>query len=149
VRQESIGSSSFTKDLGVAYAMLRITMGVNFFFHGATRLPHLDAFVRGTVHDFAATGLPPVMVLGFAYAIPFIEVILGLAILFGIGLPIVLPLTSAYMIVLMFGTIVRGAYPVVAEQLTYSLVFAILIALRSFDRLSIDRHRTNRAATDA
>jgi thiosulfate dehydrogenase [quinone] large subunit len=89
------------------------------------------------------------MVLGFAYAIPFIEVILGLAILFGIGLPIVLPLTSAYMIVLMFGTIVRGAYPVVAEQLTYSLVFAILIALRSFDRLSIDRHRTNRAATDA
>ena len=116
-------------------------MGSNLFFHGATRLPHMDAFVNATLHDFSHTWLPSIAVVGFAYAIPFIEVILGLAILFGVGLRYTLPIASAYMIVLMFGTIVRGAYPVVAEQLAYSLMFAILTAMRSFDRASIDSRR--------
>lgn len=130
-------------DFGVAYALLRMTMGVNFFVHGASRLPHLGAFVAATAKDFVHTPLPAFSVVAFAYAIPFVEVILGLAILFGARLRVALPLTSVYMIALMFGTIERGAYPVVAEQLLYSLIFAILTAFRGYDRLSIDARATS------
>ena len=116
-------------------------MGINFFVHGASRLPHLGAFVAGTAKDFVHTPLPAFSVVAFAYAIPFIEVVLGLAIALGFGLRFALPATSVYLIALMFGTIERGAYPVVAEQLLYSLIFAILTAFRIHDRLSIDTRK--------
>ena len=128
-------------DFGTAYALLRITMGVNFFVHGAGRLPHLDAFAAGTAKEFVHTPLPAAFVVAFAYAIPFVEIVLGVAIALGSGLRFALPISSAYMISLMFGTLVRGAYAVVAEQLVYSLIFAILTAFRSYDRMSIDARR--------
>jgi thiosulfate dehydrogenase [quinone] large subunit len=129
-------------DFGLAYAVLRLTMGVNFFFHGATRIPHLAAFVAMTVREFAATGLPPLAVQAFAYAIPFVEIVLGAALVFGVALRAALVAAAAYMVVLMFGTLVRAQYTVVAEQLEYSLAFVLLIGLRSFDRFSIDASRS-------
>jgi thiosulfate dehydrogenase [quinone] large subunit len=128
-------------DLGLAYVVLRLTIGINFFLHGATRVPHLATFVASTEREFANTGLPPITVVAFANAIPFIEIVLGVAVIVGGALRPALLASSVYMIVLMFGTLVRAQYTVVAEQLEYSLVFALLIGLQSFDRLSIDALR--------
>ncbi|MBD5655965.1 MAG: DoxX family membrane protein, partial [Candidatus Eremiobacteraeota bacterium] len=131
--------SGFRADVGVAYAVLRLTMGANFFVHGGARLPHLAAFVAGTARGFEHTLLPAAVVVPFAYAIPFVEVAVGISLILGVGLRGVLPLAGLYMIALTFGTLLRADYLAVAEQLLYSLVFAILIALRSFDRFSVDR----------
>jgi thiosulfate dehydrogenase [quinone] large subunit len=114
-------------------------MGLNFFVHGGARLPHLGAFVAGTARGFEHTVLAAAAVVAFAYAIPFIEVAVGISLILGIGLRWVLPLAGFYMIALTFGTLLRADYLAVAEQLLYSLVFAILIALRSFDRFSLER----------
>jgi thiosulfate dehydrogenase [quinone] large subunit len=132
---------SLRRDISTAYVILRVTMGVNMFFHGGTRIPHLTAFADSIVKAFARTQFPPALVAPYAYAIPFIEVVLGVLILAGIGLRYILPLSGIYMISLIVGTLFRADYLVVSEQLEYSIVFAILIALRSFNGFSLVRGR--------
>ena len=121
--------------------MLRVPMGVNFFVHGASRLPHLDRFVATTVREFARTPLAGPQITAFAVAIPFVEVVLGIAIFIGAGLRFTLPASAAYLIVLMIGTLVRADYLVVTEQLVYCAIFAALVGLRAFDRFSLDASR--------
>jgi thiosulfate dehydrogenase [quinone] large subunit len=123
------------------YLVLRLTMGVNFLLHGATRVPQLHAFIAATVKEFAGTALPAPLVGFYALAIPFIEVVLGVAITIGAGLRVVVPLAGIYMITLMAGTLLRAQYAIVSEQLLYSLAFVALIVLRGADTRSIDARR--------
>jgi uncharacterized membrane protein YphA (DoxX/SURF4 family) len=125
-------------DAGVAYAILRLTFGVDFLTHGAPRIVHLAAFVAMTVGDFRGTFLPAWSVAAFATAIPFIEVAAGLLLVTGLRLRIVLPLLGIFLLTLVFGTTLRGRYDIVAEQLAYVLITAILTAARSFDLFSLD-----------
>jgi thiosulfate dehydrogenase (quinone) large subunit len=131
-----------SRDLSTAYVILRVTLGLNMFFHGLPRIGHLAQFVDGVVKSFAKTPLPAALVAPYAYAIPFVEVALGLLILIGIGLRYVLPLGAIYIMTLMIGTLMRADYLVVSEQLGYSLIFVLLIAFRSYDRFSYDRRAT-------
>jgi uncharacterized membrane protein YphA (DoxX/SURF4 family) len=126
-------------DAGVAYAILRLTFGVDFLTHGAPRVVHLAAFVAMTVGDFRETFLPSWSVAAFATAIPFIEVAAGLLLIAGLRLRIVLPLLGIFLLTLVFGTTLRGRYDIVAEQLAYVLITAILTAARSFDLFSLDK----------
>ena len=126
-------------DAGIAYAILRLTFGVDFLTHGAPRLGHLAAFVAQTVGDFRDTLLPGWSVAAFATAIPFIEVLTGILLITGLRLRIVLPLLGLFLMTLVFGTTLRGRYDIVAEQLAYVLITAILTATRSFDLFSLDK----------
>ena len=61
-----------------AYALLRIAFGINFLMHGAIRLySGLGAFASSTAEHLAKSPLPHGFVLGFGYAIPFLEVLLA------------------------------------------------------------------------
>ena len=68
----------------LAFLLARITLGINFFLHGFVRIPKLEAFASGLTQGFEVTMLPLALVKMIAYAIPFIEVILGGFIIFGI-----------------------------------------------------------------
>ena len=58
-----------------AYALLRITLGVIFLFYGIGKfMGGIGNFVSGMNQHFSGK-LPAVMVMPFAYAIPFCEVI--------------------------------------------------------------------------
>jgi thiosulfate dehydrogenase (quinone) large subunit len=131
-----------SRDLSTAYVILRVTLGLNMFFHGLPRMGHLVQFVDEVVKSFAKTGLPASLIAPYAYAIPFIEVTFGVLILIGIALRYVLPLGAVYIMTLMAGTLFRADYLVVSEQLGYSLIFVLLIAFRSYDRFSYDRRAT-------
>ena len=64
----------------LAYALLRIALGVNFAGHGLIRIGNgVSAFASSTAEHMAKSPLPHGFVLGFGYAIPFIEALLGLA----------------------------------------------------------------------
>jgi thiosulfate dehydrogenase (quinone) large subunit len=89
-----------------AYALLRVTLGVVLLFFGIGKfMAGISNFVGGMNQRFAGK-LPAIMVMPFASAIPFCEVIAGLLILFGLFTRLGLVLFGLLIIGLTFGTVI-------------------------------------------
>jgi thiosulfate dehydrogenase (quinone) large subunit len=126
-------------DYSLAYALLRIALGLNIFLHGVTRLISGPAnFVASLTKMFENTILPAALVVPFAYALPWLEAAIGLLILIGLRTRDALVAGSVLMLVLTFGTTLRQDWNVAAIQLFYSVIYAALIASVSHNRLSVD-----------
>jgi thiosulfate dehydrogenase [quinone] large subunit len=78
-------------------------------------------------------------VYDFLYVLPILEALAGAAVLFGLETRPALLAGSILMLILMFGSPLREDWPTVGIQLTYSLVYCILIAGVQFDGFGIDR----------
>jgi thiosulfate dehydrogenase (quinone) large subunit len=128
-----------------AYALLRITLGVIFLFYGVGKFrAGVGAFAAGTNQHFAGK-LPAVLVLSFAYVLPFGEVLAGLLILFGLFTRIGLMVSGVLLIALTFGTVILGDPPTVANNLLYALVNFTLLWFVDMNHYSLDslfRRRT-------
>src|SRR5882672_6130741 len=121
-----------------AYALLRITLGVIFLFYGIGKfMGGIGNFVSGMNQHFSGK-LPAVMVMPFAYALPFCEVIAGALILFGLLTRIGLTISGLLLIGLTFGTVMLGDTPTVAHNLQYALVNFVLLWFVDLNRYSLD-----------
>jgi thiosulfate dehydrogenase (quinone) large subunit len=122
----------------IAYALLRITMGVIFLFYGIGKfISGVGSFV-GTMNQQFSGKLPAFMVMPFAYFIPFAEVTAGLLILLGLFTRVGLVLSGLLLIGLTFGTVMLGQAPTVAHNLQYGLVNFVLLWLVDLNRYSLD-----------
>ena len=121
-----------------AYALLRATLGVVLLFFGIGKfVVGITNFVGGMNQHFAGK-LPAIMVMPFAYAIPFCEVIAGLLIVLGLFTRVGLVLFGLLIIGLTFGTVMLGDAPTVAHNLQYALVNFVLLWSVDLNRYSID-----------
>jgi len=121
-----------------AYALLRATLGVVLLFFGIGKfMAGLSNFVGGMNQHFAGK-LPAIMVMPFAYAIPFCEVTAGLLILLGLFTRAGLVLFGLLIIGLNFGTVMLGDAPTVAHNVQYAWVNLVLLWLVDLNRYSID-----------
>lgn len=128
------------QDITRAYVVLRVTLGLNICLHGAVRWTKgLHGFAESLVPLFSKTLLPSWAVYGFGYVLPILEALVGAAVLFGLQTRRTLLAGSILMLVLMFGSSLREDWPTVGIQLTYSVVYCILIAGAEFDWLGVDR----------
>ena len=122
----------------IAYALLRVTMGVIFLFYGIGKfMGGIGNFVGGMNQRFSGK-LPAAMVMPFAYAIPFCEVAAGALILFGFFTRVGLVLSGLLLVGLTFGTVMLGDPPTVAHNLQYALVNFALLWFSDLDRYSLD-----------
>lgn len=122
----------------VAYALLRVTMGVIFLFYGINKfISGVGNFV-GTMNQQFSGKLPAFMVMPFAYAIPFAEVTAGALILFGLFTRLGLVISGLLLIGLTFGMVMLGQAPTVAHNLQYGLVNFVLLWLVDLNRYSLD-----------
>lgn len=122
----------------IAYALLRITLGVIFLFYGIGKfISGIGNFVGNMNQQFSGK-LPAFMVMPFAYFIPFAEVTAGLLILLGLFTRVGLVLSGLLLIGLTFGTVMLGQAPTVAHNLQYGLVNFVLLWLVDLDRYSVD-----------
>lgn len=122
----------------VAYALLRITYGVIFLFFGIGKfMMGISNFVGGTSQQFAGK-LPAVMVVPFAYVIPFAETLLGVLIVFGLLTRIVLTLSGLLLLGLTFGVVILGQGQLAANNLIYAFVNFLLLWLVDSNRYSLD-----------
>lgn len=113
--------------------------------HGVVRLMSgVGRFAEGMVHQFATTPLPAGFVLAFGMVLPFIEAAIGILLLAGFGLRWTLIAGALLMTVLIFGSTLRGDFQVVGLQLTYAVVYFLLLFTREYDRYSVDGFRTSR-----
>jgi thiosulfate dehydrogenase [quinone] large subunit len=126
-------------DRRIAYALLRVVIGVNLAVHGISRLlagPH--AFAASLTGMFHATPLPPWLVAAFALVLPWVEAALGLLILFGLATRYALIAASLTILALTFGSTLRQDWESAGLQLIYAAIYAALLAFRSENLYSLD-----------
>jgi thiosulfate dehydrogenase [quinone] large subunit len=130
----------------LAYALLRITLGVNFAGHGLIRIHNgAAAFAHTTAEHLAKSPLPPSLTSAFSYAIPFIEAILGLTLILGVFTRVSLIAGALFMMALTIGVTANEQWDIASQQLLYSVVFFLLLYLIEHNALALDVYlrRTN------
>lgn len=136
---DSLGKRLVGSDLSLGYALLRITLGINIALHGITRiLVGPASFVSSLTKQFEGTALPGFAVQGFGYALPWLEALIGLAILFGALTRVALIAGALLIVLLTFGSTLHQDWDIAGLQLIYALVYFVLIGLRQYNSFSID-----------
>ena len=127
-------------DITRAYVLLRVTLGLDICLHGVVRWTKgLHSFAESLVPLFEKTPLPPWSVFDFGYVLPILEALVGAAVLAGLQTRRALQAGTILMLVLIFGSSLREDWSTVGIQLTYSVVYCILIAGVRFDSFRMGR----------
>ena len=119
-------------DRTLAFVLLRVLLGVNFFGHGAIRLLHGDRmFAQGMATQMANTPLPAAIAYGFGLVVPYLELLLGVLLLCGIVTRLALASVLLFLSMLMVGLTMRQDWPTAGSLLLYGLVAAALLFYRA------------------
>jgi thiosulfate dehydrogenase [quinone] large subunit len=128
-------------DKSLAYALLRIAFGVNFAGHGLIRIYNgAGGFASTTTEHLAKSPIPHSLVFGFSYAIPFLEAILGLTLILGVFTRIALICGAVFVTFLTIGVTSIQQWDLASQQLTYSVVFFLLLYLIEHNALALDTY---------
>lgn len=135
------------EDMQLGYSALRITLGMNIFFHGAMRLiTGLDAWAVKEEALFTTQPLLPMWsVSAFLHVLPFVEVTLGVLTLIGLYTRWALIAGSIMILLLVFGNDVRQDWNTVGNNMHYVLYYALLIAGLRYNAFALDTRRGTRA----
>ena len=146
-------TSDWRSDGSLAYGLFRFTFGLNVMMRGIVRiamgLPAFQTYMLTQFKDVPV--MPPAFLVPFASALPFVETLIGLCILVGFQTRAALIAGSLMIAALTFGTMLRQDFTIAWLQLDYALAFFVLIALRSWNLISVDammrRDASERAAS--
>lgn len=122
----------------LAFFVARITIGLNFLIHGLVRIPKLSKFAEGIVNGFKETYLPEFMVSPFAYALPFMEFLLGLFLILGFKTRFASVAGAILIAILIFGSGIKEDWAAVGTQMIYAIFFFLLIKNLDFNVLAIN-----------
>jgi len=139
--------TNWRSDASIAYAILRVTLGVNICLRGVVRIAHgPTAFAQGMVKQMEATVLSPSLVYAFASTLVWVESAVGLLLIFGLQTRLALIAGGLMMTALTFGTMQIENFQNAWLQLTYALVFFVALACRSWNLISLDAVMGSRGA---
>jgi thiosulfate dehydrogenase [quinone] large subunit len=124
----------------LAYGIFRFTFGINIMMRGIVRIAlGLPAFQNYMLTQFKDVPvMPPAFLIPFATALPFIETLIGFCIMVGLATRTALIAGALMITALTFGTMLRQDFTIAWLQLDYAIAFFILIALRSWNVISLD-----------
>ena len=127
-------------DTSLAYAIFRLTFGVNLMLRGVDRIFFLglDNFANGMVKQFAMTWIGPGMIQPFAHTIPWIEMVMGACLIVGLFTRPALIVGGLLMANLTFGTMFLRNFDLAWLQLTYAIAFFLLLATHAWNVISLD-----------
>lgn len=132
------------KDIAIAYVLLRVLIGVNYFNHGFTRIFDIPGFVEQIVQQLEESYFPEFLVRINAYLVPPVELIVGILITLGLFTRGALIATFILMIILKLGVTSVQNWGAAQSMLVYSIVLFILLAGASFNHYSIDHWMKSR-----
>lgn len=124
-----------------ASLLLRLALGMLLFFAGLNKFlnPHgATAVSKGITESFADTWLPTVLVAPYAYVLPYVEVLVGAALILGLWSKLTFLVAGLLLVSLAFGKVVTMEYATVANNLNYVFMAAagVYVASRD-DRYSV------------
>ncbi len=132
-------ATSWRSDASIAYAILRLTFGVNIGLRGLTRIINgTDVFAADLMKQFQAAVIPIPGVELFGHVLPWVEAAIGLLLITGLQTRPALIAGGLMMTVLMTGIMSIQNFQTAWLQLTYAVVFFILLACRSWNLISLD-----------
>jgi thiosulfate dehydrogenase [quinone] large subunit len=134
-------TDSTTLDRQLAYAVFRLTLGINILVHGAGRIfgPGAEAFATTTAAEFSKTALPAGLVHAFLFVLPFAELVLGALTTLGLFTRWALTLGGLMIATLVFGTAMRSDWNTVGVQMIYAITYYFLLVHRASNRFSLDK----------
>ena len=127
-------------DAAIAYALFRLTFGINITMRGIVRIVlGRQAFITYMTTQFQNVPvMPQGFLVAFASVLPYVETVIGLMILFGFQTRTALIAGSLMITALTFGTMMRQDFTIAWLQLDYAIAFFLLLAFRSWNSISID-----------
>ncbi len=131
------------QDVTLAYTLLRIVFGINFFVHGLVRIGNMGGFIQSMVERFQELA-PSFLIVPFAAVTTPIELISGFLMIIGLQTRNAIIAGFVLMMPLMFGVCLLQEWDTASSQLIYCLVFFILLAGCSLNTISIDKILRNR-----
>lgn len=129
------------RDVAIAYLLLRVLIGVNYFNHGFTRIFSIPAFAEGIVKALENSYFPEFLVRINSYFVPPVELIVGILLTIGLFTRGALIATFILMIILKLGVTSVQNWDAATSMLSYGLVLFILLAGAGFNLYSIDHWR--------
>jgi thiosulfate dehydrogenase [quinone] large subunit len=131
--------NDWRSDASLAYAILRLTLGVNIGLRGIVRIAHGSAaFAQGIVKQMEPTILPPPAVYAFAITLVWVESAVGLLLILGFQTRLALIVGGLMMTLLTFGTMQIENFQNAWLQLMYALVFFVVLVCRKWNLISLD-----------
>lgn len=151
---KQIDNSLTSQDRTLAHALLRVSLATTILLHGVVRLiAGPNQFADGMAKQFASTPLPTGLVHSFGFVLPFLEASIGALLLLGVQLRWTLVAGALLMVVLIFGSTLRGDFQIVGLQLIYAVVYFLLLFTRDYDGYSAGplfrNRRIRRDTTDS
>ena len=127
-------------DAAIAYALFRLTFGINLTMRGIVRIVlGRQAFLTYMTTQFQNVPvMPQGFLVAFATVLPYVETVIGLMILFGFQTRTALIAGSLMITALTFGTMMRQDFTIAWLQLDYAIAFFLLLAFRSWNSISVD-----------
>jgi len=127
-------------DRQLAYAVFRLTLGIDILVHGAGRIfgPGVEAFASTTSAEFSKTALPPGLVHAFLIVLPFAELVLGALTTLGLFTRWALAIGGLMITALVVGTAMRSDWTTVGVQMIYAITYYLLLANRAENHFSLD-----------
>lgn len=123
----------------LAYFLLRIILGINFFGHGLVRLPKIASFRTWMAGEFQNSMLPSFLTSSFATVLPIAEYVIGILLLFGLFTRQVLIVGAMLMIALIFGSCLIEKWEFVGFQMIYALFFFVLVFYFENNVIALDK----------
>ncbi len=123
----------------LAYLLMRIALGMNFFGHGFFRIfTGVGAFATGMAQSMNKGPLPHALSLSFGYCVPWIELLLGVLLILGLFTRSALAVGALFMVALTFGTTSVQNWAGAGTQLQYSFIFFAMLWLVDANTYSLD-----------
>jgi thiosulfate dehydrogenase [quinone] large subunit len=136
---QAVTDTDWRSDASIAYAILRLTFGLNICLRGVVRIANgTDVFAADLLKQLQATVLPTFAIQSFGLVLPWVEATIGLLIIVGLQTRVALILGGLMMSSLIVGTMLVQNFQNAFLQLLYSVVFFLLLALRSWNLISVD-----------
>ena len=98
-----------------------------------------EMVMRHPPKNFRGTVLPGWFVYSFGLVPPFVEALIGIALVLGLFTRWALLAGSLLMSILIFGTCVRSDWATVGIQMTYAIAYFLALLFLEYDQYSLDR----------
>ena len=128
------------KNKELAYAVLRVALGIDILMHGLSRFgENYGKFVASMMEMFATSPLPGWSVNILAHLIPIAEFAVGALLVIGLATRLAAVAGALLMMILIFGSALLQKWELVSLQMNYVFFYFLVLFFLEYNRYSLDR----------
>lgn len=123
----------------IVYLIIRLTLGISGLMHGVVGLLDYRLYTESLVTAFQHSFLPKDIVLAFGHALPFLEFVIGLFLIFGFFTKRIAIIGSFLMLLLLIGSTIIKDWDSYPSQFLHIAFYGLLIHFSASDYCAVDK----------